>query len=235
VHGTVYSARFAPDGHNVIYSASWDGTPVEIFSTDLKSTGTRKMELPATHLLAVSSSGEMAVLQAADPRFMLTMRGTLGQVPLAGGSPRQIAEKVEWADWAPHGKTLAIVRDMGGKRRLEFPLAHVLYQTAGWIGHPRISPKGYTIAFLDHPTQADDQGVVSLVDLAGRKRVLSTGWESEEGLAWSPAGTEVWFSATEAGLERRIYAVNLSGRQRLAYRALGGVTLQDIAPTAESS
>ena len=204
MHGTVYSARFAPDGHNVIYSASWDGTPVEIFSTDLKSTGTRKMELPATHLLA-------------------------------GGSPRQIAEKVEWADWAPHGKTLAIVRDMGGKRRLEFPLAHVLYQTAGWIGHPRISPKGYTIAFLDHPTQADDQGVVSLVDLAGRKRVLSTGWESEEGLAWSPAGTEVWFSATEAGLERRIYAVNLSGRQRLAYRALGGVTLQDIAPTAESA
>ncbi len=229
-HGTVYSARFAPDGHNVIYAASWDGAPVEIFSTDLKSTGTRSMELPATHLLAVSTSGEMAVLQAADPRFMLTMRGTLAQVPLTGGSPRQIAEKVEWADWAPDGKTLAIVRDMGGKRRLEFPLGHVLYETAGWIGHARISPKGEKIAFLDHPTQDDDQGVVSFVDLAGHKKVLSTGWESEEGLAWSADGTEVWFSATEAGLERRIYAADLSGHQRLAYRALGGVTLQDIAP-----
>jgi DNA-binding winged helix-turn-helix (wHTH) protein/Tol biopolymer transport system component len=229
-HGTVYSARFAPDGHNVIYAASWDGAPVEIFSTDLKSTGTRKMELPATDLLAVSSSGEMAVLQAVDPRFMLTMRGTLAQVPLTGGSPRQIAEKVEWADWAPDGKTLAIVRDMGSKRRLEFPLGHVLYETAGWIGHPRISPKGDKIAFLDHPTLDDDQGVVSFVDLAGHKTVLSTGWESEEGLAWSPDGTELWFSATEAGLERRIYAVDLSGHQRLAYRALGGVTLQDIAP-----
>jgi eukaryotic-like serine/threonine-protein kinase len=172
----------------------------------------------------------MAVLQSVDPRFMLTVRGTLGQVPLTGGSPRQIAENVEWADWAPDGKTLAIVRDVGGKRRLEFPLGHVLYETSGWIGHPRISPKGDKIAFLDHPTQADDQGVVSLVDLAGNKTVLSTGWESEEGLAWSPAGTEVWFSATEAGLERRIYAVNLSGGQRLAYHALGGVTLQDIAP-----
>jgi DNA-binding winged helix-turn-helix (wHTH) protein/Tol biopolymer transport system component len=229
-HGTVYSARFAPDGHSVIYAASWDGAPVEIFSTDLKSTGTRKMELPATDLLAVSSSGEMAVLQAVDPRFMLTMRGTLAQVPLTGGSPRQIAEKVEWADWAPDGKTLAIVRDMGSKRRLEFPLGHVLYETAGWIGHPRISPKGDKIAFLDHPTLDDDQGVVSFVDLAGHKTVLSTGWESEEGLAWSPDGTELWFSATEAGLERRIYAVDLSGHQRLAYRALGGVTLQDIAP-----
>jgi DNA-binding winged helix-turn-helix (wHTH) protein/Tol biopolymer transport system component len=229
-HGTVYSARFAPDGHNVIYAASWDGAAVEIFSTDLKSTGTRRMELPATDLLAVSSSGEMAVLEVAEPRFMLTMRGTLGQVPLTGGSPRQIAEKVEWADWAPDGKTLAIVRDVGGKRRLEFPLGHVLYETAGWIGHPRISPKGDEIAFLDHPTQSDDQGVVSVIDLAGRKTVLSTGWESEEGLAWSPNGTEVWFSAAEAGLERRIYAVTLSGSQRLAYRALGGVTLQDIAP-----
>jgi len=229
-HGTVYSARFALDGHNVIYAASWDGAPVEIFSTDLKITGPRKMELPATLLLAVSSSGEMAVLQAAEPRFMLTMRGMLAQVPLTGGSPRQIAESVEFADWAPDGKTLAIVRDMGGKRRLEFPLGHVLYETVGWIGHPRVSPKGDTIAFLDHPTQADDQGVVSVVDLAGRKTVLSTGWESEEGLAWSPGGTEVWFSAAQAGLERRIYAVNLSGRQRLAYHALGGVTLQDIAP-----
>jgi hypothetical protein len=54
----------------------------------------------------------MAVLQSVDPRFMLTVRGTLGQVPLTGGSPRQIAEKVEWADWAPDGKTLAIVRDI---------------------------------------------------------------------------------------------------------------------------
>jgi eukaryotic-like serine/threonine-protein kinase len=229
-HGTVFSARFAPDGHTVIYGASWDGEPIEIFSIDLTITGARKMELPATQLLAVSSSGEMAVLQSADARFMLTIRGTLGQVPLTGGSPRQIAENVEWADWAPDGKTLAIVTDTGGKRRLEFPMGHVLYETAGWIGHPRISPKGDSIAFLDHPTPEDDQGVVSLVDLAGRKRILSTGWESEEGLAWSPDGKEVWFSATEAGLERRIYAVDLSGGLRLAYHALGGVTLQDIAP-----
>jgi eukaryotic-like serine/threonine-protein kinase len=229
-HGTVYNARFAPDGHNVIYAASWDGAPIEIFSTDLNLNTSRNMELPATHLLAVSSSGEMAVLESVDPLFMMTIQGTLGKVPLTGGSPRQIAEHVEWADWAPDGKTLAVVHAIGEKRRLEFPLGHVLYETAGWISHPRISPKGDAIAFLDHPSQDDDQGVVSLVDLAGHKRVLSTGWESEEGLAWSPDGSEVWFSATRAGLERRIYAVDRTGRQRLAYQALGGVTLQDIAP-----
>lgn len=229
-HGTVYSARFTPDGHNVIYSTSLGGAPIEMFSSDLNFSGVRSLGIPATSLLAISSMGEMAVLQTAAPRFMLTVQGTLGQVPLTGGSPRQIAENAEWADWSPDGKSLAIVRDMVGKERLEYPVGHVLYETIGWISHMRISPKGDRIAFLDHLSLDDDQGVVSVVDLAGHRRVLSTGWESEEGLAWSPKGNEVWFSATQAGLDRRIYAVDLSGNERLAFRAPGGVTLQDIAP-----
>jgi DNA-binding winged helix-turn-helix (wHTH) protein len=128
-HGTVYSARFAPDGHNVVYGASWDGAPVEIFSTDLKIPGSRGVGIPPGALLAVSSTGEMAVLQSAKTLFMFTFIGTLGQVPLTGGSPRQIAENVVGADWAPDGKTLAIVRDMGGQQRLEYPVGHILYQT----------------------------------------------------------------------------------------------------------
>jgi eukaryotic-like serine/threonine-protein kinase len=229
-HGTVYSARFTPDGRNVIYGASWDGAPVEIFSTDPKISGERSIGIPAIQLLAVSSTGEMAVLQQPRYSFMYTSRGTLAQVPSTGGTPRQIAENVEGADWGPDGKTLAIVREIGGRQRLEYPVGHTLYQTDGWVSHLRISPKGDQIAFLDHPVLDDDQGVVSGVDLGGQKKVLSTGWESEEGLAWSADGSEVWFSATAAGLQRRIYAVDLSGRQRLVYRAPGGVMLQDIAP-----
>ena len=229
-HGTVYAARFAPDGHNVVYGASWEGAPIEIFSDDLKIPGVRNVGLPATQVLAVSSTGEMAVLQGITNQFMFTFSGTLGQVPLSGGTPRQIAENVSGADWAPDGKSMAIVRDMWGKQRLEFPVGHILYETDGWISHPRISPKGDKVAFLDHATHDDDRGAVSVVDLSGKKKILSSGWESEEGLAWAPNGSEVWFSATRAGLQRRIYAVNLAGRQRLAFSALGGVTLQDIAP-----
>jgi DNA-binding winged helix-turn-helix (wHTH) protein len=229
-HGTVYSARFAPDGRNVFYGASWDGTPIEIYSTDVKISGERSIGIPPSQLLAISSTGQMAVLQSPRYAFMFTTRGILAQLPLTGGSPRQIAEDVEGADWGPDGKTLAIVRDVRGKQQLEYPLGHILYQTDGWISHARISPKGSQIAFLDHPTRDDDRGVVSVIDLDGKKRVLSTGWESEEGLAWSTDGSEVWFTATEAGLQRRIYAVDLAGRQRLVYRAPGGVILQDIAP-----
>jgi Tol biopolymer transport system component len=228
-HGTIHSARFAPDGRNVIYAASWEGAPAEVFSTDLKFSGSRPLGLTDTDLLAVSSLGQMAVLQPAEPEFMTGMTGTLGQVPLTGGTPRQVAERVEWADWSPDGKTLAVVHNVGGKVRLEFPLGHVLYETSGWISHARISPNGRQIAFLDHPTDDDDEGGVSVVDLDGRKTVLSTGWENEEGLAWSAKGNEVWFSATRAGLQRQIYAVDLTGHLRLAFRALGGVTLQDIA------
>ena len=227
--GTVYSAKFAPDGHSVIYAASWEGGPTDIFSTDPKIPGARSLGLPATQLLAVSSSGEMAVLQSVNYHSLFAVRGTLGQVPLTGGSPRQLAENIDWADWSADGATLAAVRNVSCKQRLEFPLGQVLYETAGWISHPRISPKGNQIAFLDHPIYPDDKGAVSIVDLEGHKRILSTAWSSVEGLAWSADGTEIWFSAAEAGSERQIYAVDLSGHQRLIFRAPGGVTLQDIA------
>lgn len=227
--GTVYSAKFAPDGHSAIYAASWEGGPTEIFSTDPKIPGARSLGLPATQLLAVSSSGEMAVLQSVHYHSLFAARGTLGQVPLTGGSPRQLAENIDWADWSTDGATLAAVRNISGKQRLEFPLGHVLYETAGWISHPRISPKGNQIAFLDHPIYPDDKGAVSIVDLEGHKRVVSATWASVEGLAWSADGTEIWFSAAEAGSERQIYAVDLSGHQRPIFRAPGGVTLQDIA------
>ena len=31
--GTVYSARFAPDGQSIVYSAAWNDKPVQLFST----------------------------------------------------------------------------------------------------------------------------------------------------------------------------------------------------------
>jgi eukaryotic-like serine/threonine-protein kinase len=228
--GTIYCARFAPDGRDVIYSASWDGAPVEIFSTDPRITGARDLGLRTTELLAVSRLGELAVLQSLDYPFLLTVRGTLARVPLTEGSPRQIEKNIDWADWSANGQTLAIVNDVAGEERLEFPPGRVLYRTAGWISHIRISPKGDRIAFLDHESPGDDRGSVSIVDLAGHRKVLSGGWESEEGLAWSADGREVWFSAARAGIERRVYAVDLSGHQRLILRAPVGVTLQDIAP-----
>jgi len=48
-------------------------------------------------------------------RFMWT--GTLAQVSILGGAPREIEDDVQGADWGPDGE-LAIVRTVSGKHRL---------------------------------------------------------------------------------------------------------------------
>ncbi|MCA1616662.1 MAG: hypothetical protein LC800_21745, partial [Acidobacteria bacterium] len=134
------------------------------------------------------------------------------------------------ADWSPDGQSFAVVRDVGGRNRLEYPVGNVLYETGGWISHPRFSPAGDLIGFIDHPTPADDSGSVAVVDLNKRKRKLSAGWISAQGLAWSRAGKEVWFTATKEGNARALHAVALGGEERLIYRGIGSLTLDDIAP-----
>src|SRR5207237_5148342 len=115
--------------------------------------------------------------------------GTLASAPLAGGAPREMLENVQWADWSPDGGNLAVVRDVGGRNRLEYPVGKVLYETGGWISHPRISPKGDMVAFLDHSLQGDDSGSVAVVDFSGTKKKLADPYGGGAiGLAWSPAG-----------------------------------------------
>jgi hypothetical protein len=65
--------------------------------------------------------------------------------------------------------------------------------------------------------------------LAGHVIVLSSGWGSEDGLAWGPDGNEIWFTAVEQGYNRGLVSVNLSKRVRKLLRVPGGLRLQDVA------
>ena len=227
--GTLRTARFAPDGETIVYSAAWDGRPNELFTTRADSRESRSLGIASAELQAVSSSGELAVLVNAHPIQLFSMIGTLAKVPLAGGTPREILENVVWADWFPRGDQLAIVRQLGGRSRLEYPIEHVLYETGGWISHPRFSPTGKWIAFLDHPLQEDDLGSVDVVDLTGNRKVLSSGWNTVQGLAWSPDGAEVWFTGARGSDIRGVYASSLSGRERMLWQESNALTLHDIA------
>jgi Tol biopolymer transport system component len=226
--GMVHAARFAPDGKTIIYSAAWEGKSLQLFTTRPESPESHELEPAGADVLAVSSSGEMALSLASHPKAGFLYSGTLARVPLVGGAPREILEGAEWADWSPDGSSLAIVRQEQGLHRLEFPLGKVLYQADGWIGHIRISPKADMIAFIDHPQLNDDGGALAVVDMAGKKTTLSTGWDSIQGVAWSPNGDEIWFSATRTGGDRSLYAVNLSGAVRLLARVPGELTLLDV-------
>jgi eukaryotic-like serine/threonine-protein kinase len=211
-------------------SAAWDGGPLELSSTRLEFPESRPLGLASgAALLSVSSRGELAIITGGQPLPHGMVRGTVSQVALAGGAPREIAENVLFADWSPDGQGLAVVRTGDGRSRLEFPVGKVLYETSGgWIAHARVSPRGDRIAFFEHPVFPDDRGSVAVVDLSGKMHTLSSGWESEQGLAWSPDGDEVFFTAAQAGIARDLYAANLSGRLRLVARVPGGMILQDI-------
>jgi eukaryotic-like serine/threonine-protein kinase len=202
--GIVQSARFAPDGKTVIYSAGWEGRPLDLFTTRPESPQSQEMEPKGANVLAVSSSGEMALALHSRPRDAFLYSGTLARVPLVGGAPREILNDVEWADWSPDGTNLAVVHEVEGRKRLEFPVGKVLFQADGWLGNPRVGPDGKIIAFIDHPQPRDDGGSVAVVDMAGKKTTLSEGWDSIQGLAWSPDGSEIWFTATRTGGDRSL-------------------------------
>jgi eukaryotic-like serine/threonine-protein kinase len=227
--GAIAGARFAPDARTVIYDARWDGQADAIFSARPESPESRPLGLAPAQLLSVASTGELAVL--LHPRYLrgFVNRGTLARVPLSGGAPRELLEDVQAADWAPDGKSLAIVRDVGGRSRLEYPVGTVLYEAGGYVSHPRISPRGDMVAFLDHPLQSDDGGNVAVVDRAGRVKTLSAGWLSAAGLAWAAVGEEVWFTGARVGLSRALWGVSLSGKERQILEAMGPLNLHDVA------
>jgi Tol biopolymer transport system component len=227
--GEIRSARFAPDGQTILYSAAWQGNPSEIFAARQGTVESRSLGLGRAELLAVSSTGEMALSLGSRPVGTWVNVGTLARAPLAGGAPRPVLDDVECADWSPDGSNLAVVHNVDGRDRLEYPIGKVLYQSSGgWISYPRVSPKGDYVAFIDHPNQGDDGGSVAVVDLAGNKKSLTRVWYGTGGLAWSPDGKEVWFTASELSVDHYLSAVTLSGQERLVIRIPGTLVVFDI-------
>ncbi len=226
--GSIRTARFAPDGQTILYSAAWQGNPTDVFTARPEAPESRSMGLSHTQLMSVSATAEMAVLLNSKAVGTWVSMGTLARAPLSGGAPREILEQVQWADWGPGGE-LAVVRDFGGRNRLEYPIDKPLYQTGGWISHPRVSPKGDLIAFADHPLQGDDSGSLAVVDMAGHKKELTSQWFTIQGVAWAPSGKEIWFTAGRYGTDRTLYAVTLDGEQRIVARLPGALILLDIA------
>ena len=228
--GTIRSARFSPDGETIIYGATWEGKPIEIFSTRPESPEFTHVDVPSAEILAISSTGELALL--LHPQYFSTAvySGTLARAPMAGGTPREVLENVQYADWSPDGKDLAVVRTDGRKYSLEYPMGKVIYEPSQWVSHIRVSPDGERVAFIEHKLYSDDRGSIAVVDRAGKVTSLTKDYASSDGLAWTPDGREIWYTAAEGGSTRALYAVSLSGRARLLTEATGSLTIQDISP-----
>jgi Tol biopolymer transport system component len=227
--GTVRAARFTPDGHTIVYGAAWQGAPIRLFSTSVEHLESVPIALPDSDIFAINSEGQMLLFLGR--RYVTTHYsiGSLAAAPLSGGAAHEILEDVQAADFGPDGKSLAVIRDVGGKNRLEYPLGTVLCETLGWMSHVRVSPDGDLVAFFDHPDRWDNRGTVAMVDRRGRKTTLTPLYTSEEGLAWSASGKEIWFTSGYGLVGDSVYAVTPSGRVRVVYRGLGDLAILDIA------
>jgi len=230
--GTILSARFAPDGQSAVYGAAWDGKPFQLFYTRIGSFESRALGVDAD-ILAISPSGEMAVL--LNPRFRgVSRQGTLALMSLSGSAPRKLLDDVQDADWSPDGSKLVVTHYVGSHCALEFPPGKVLYETTGgvWLSHPRVSPRGDQIAFLEHPLGrgSDDAGFVEVIDLAGNRKTLSRVFGSISGVAWNPAGDAIWFSGSEVNsAPRALFKVTTAGRQFLVRQESSNTTLHDVS------
>ena len=188
------------------------------------------LNLPAAEILSVSSKGEMAISIGHHFSSPYMGSGTLAKAPLLGSVSRPALEGVRDADWVPDGSDLAIVRPVEGRERLEFPAGNVLFRSGGYVSHPRFSPRGDLLAFLDHPTWGDDRGYVAVVDRGGRSRRLTEEFPAVRGLAWSPGGREIWFSAAISSGAFTLRAVDLSKQQRTVLAVPADLILFDVSP-----
>jgi Tol biopolymer transport system component len=231
--GRIGGARFSSDAQAVVYSQAREGNALEVSRVELAESESRSLGFEAGTDVFAARQGELAL--GLRCRFIIGERfvGTLAFAPSGGGSPKEIAENVEDADWDPSGTRVAVVRstgEIGGDSRIEFPAGQARYTTKrASIRFVRVSRDGQRVAFLEDPQGRGIGGRVKVLDLSGDVKDLTEEWVSARGLAWSKDGDEVWFAAGASNTSRALRAVNVRRQQRVILETAGSLTLWDVA------
>lgn len=222
--GDVSSAFFAPRGE-IVYTARWDGSPEATYSSLPGSREARDLGLPAGTIMGINSAGE-ALIRTGEGDGP----GTLIRIGLGGGAARPVLNDVFEAKWGPDGESIAVVRAVDGKPRLEYPIGNLLYQTEMrppvWV---RVHPSGGMVAFFDYDPEVGDYDLKT-VDSSRQVKTLSRGWRTVGRLGWSPDGKEVWMSAGRPGENPWLTAVTRDGVERTMAQLPGFMLLHDVAP-----
>ncbi|HEV7767467.1 MAG TPA: protein kinase, partial [Thermoanaerobaculia bacterium] len=227
-HGFVMTARFAPDG-SIVYGASWEDQPNEIFAAQPGNPESRPVGLPNADVLAIAPNGELAVSLGRHYLGGWVTSGTLARVPAFGGAPRELAEDAQDADWTPDGSALAVIRTDADRFVIEMPLGTRIYESTEWISNVRVSPKGDRVAFLEHEKWGDDGGRIVVINASGERLIESSSFHSMAGTAWTPNGDEIWVAAQHEGTGRDLVALSMRGRERVVLPTPGLFTLYDIS------
>jgi Tol biopolymer transport system component len=237
--GKVLRARYTPDGGSIIYGASWEGAPTEIFTARLDGKASRPFGVRNADVLAVSSKGTVAILLKKEHLRIFGGSGTLAVMPLGGGALRELLENVVGADWSPDGAHLAVARRQNDETRIEYPIGRLLYKTKNRLGNEmRVSGSGKQIAFVENTSAsnafAPDEYDLRVVDSTGKVTTLVHASAPRQivGCVWRPGDREVLFSSwdTAKGHTSDLDVVDLDGKVRTLYRATGDLWAQDSLP-----
>src|SRR5262249_43442990 len=163
--------------------------------------------------------------------------GSVAVVSLAGGSPRELLDRVLEADWSPDGSQLAIYRDADSEGLIEYPIGHVLYRTKVAEHQPflRVSGDGDRVAFVDEykPGGWD----LRIVDRSGTVRTLTRIPDppyNPSGIVWMPGDRELLIGLARPddprGTIGSLALVDMKGRVREVYRGIGLFSVRDVRP-----
>jgi len=225
----ISSARFAPDQRTIVYASAHIGMQTELFSLAPDSHAPVSLGLKDADIESISPAGEMLLIQKRRELGRNVKVGLLARAPLSGAAPHPVMSDVVDADWGPNDQ-VAVARYVEGHFRIEYPIGHVLYgPTTDWLTNVRVSPKGDSVAFAEHPTFGDSAGNVVMVDSSGRKRTLSPRQSSIVAVSWTPSGKELWFTSAQESTRFQLWAADLSGHVRVVHRIPATPTLYDIA------
>lgn len=224
--GNILHARFLPDGKSVVYGASFEGNPTELFVTSPANPESRALGYKNADIASVSKDGELAILQRTG--FLRATRGlaVLARVPMNGGSaPRQIIDKVGSADWLPDGKSLAVSRLLDNNEWvLEFPIGNVVYKSKNPIESIRVSPDGNSVSFQQ---SLDFDSGIGIVDRNGKSRIIFRG--NLDTQVWSRSGKEILLLIRSEDQGPYLGAVSMDGKTRHLLSIPDGVPIHDIA------
>ena len=223
--GFIDNARFTPDGRNIIYEASWEGGPSHIYLAIPGNPNSRDLGIPpSSSLLAISSKEELAYTDGS---------GNLMRGSISGGQMRPLLDNVAAADWSPDGEALAVLRQVNGKNRVEYPIGNVIADDLLFpLQTIRVSPDGTRVAFL---TFFHGRAVgLHIVDRNKKRQYLGeisgqTSSSTPFPLSWSLNGDEIWFRSFDSNDTQTIYAADLKGHRRVLANLPASVELYDVS------
>ena len=227
--GAIWGARFGSDGKTILTTAAWDGKPSEIYVSRPDSPESRPFGLPGADLPPYPPRGEVAVLLKADFDTAFARTGTLARVPRDRGRAARAARerRVRRLVAGRQGPRDRADPERQGPARVSRRARSCTRRAAGSAtpGSRRTARGSRSWTIARSTTTADPSPSSTS---PGRRRRSLRVFASSNGLAWSPDGSEVWFTAAEVGSNRVLRSATLSGRTRTLARVAGSLTLEDV-------